>query len=184
MDARSNLNAKIDQMINKDMEIITQEIRKIVNPVSIFLIGSFGRGEGSVVLINNKLSPIKDYDILVVVDKKVSKSELELISIKSELALGYKVQGNHVFSDFEVSILPITIDKLKNLVDIKGYEIKTASKLIYGIDVRQRIKFSKREIPLASGSRLLFRKAVGLLRRFSADFLHSSPSYQERMALI
>jgi predicted nucleotidyltransferase len=53
--------------------IIIEEILKEVKPVSIYLIGSFGREEGSFYLSNGNLSPLRDYDVLIVVDKCVRK---------------------------------------------------------------------------------------------------------------
>jgi hypothetical protein len=42
--------------------IIVEEILKEVKPISIYMIGSFGREEGSFYLSNGNLSPLRDYD--------------------------------------------------------------------------------------------------------------------------
>ena len=42
----------IDDRIQRDLDIICEEILKDITPISILLIGAFGRGEGSVFLEN------------------------------------------------------------------------------------------------------------------------------------
>jgi len=176
----------INNKIHSDMQVICKEILKVVDPISIILLGGFGRGEGSVIVKKGSIQPLKDYDILLVLEKKIPLSELEGIVDNAQKILGYNTLIDHdaFFSDFEISILPITIDYLRHLGDIKAYEIKKASKIVYGKDVRNEIKISRDDIPLSSGSRFLFNKAVGLLKRFSAEYLQTPPGKRERNCLI
>lgn len=176
----------INDKINSDMQIIREEILKVVKPISIILLGGFGRGEGSVIVRNNTILPLKDYDILIVLDEKISTYELQTIKENAQKALGYgsQIYQEIMFSDFEVSMLPIQFSNLQYLADIKSYEIKTKSKILYGEDVRKEIKLSSSDIPLSGGARFLFRKAIGLLRRFSLKYLQNPPNRREKNCLI
>ena len=55
------------------MDIIIETIKKNIPPTnlrSIILSGGFGRGEGSVIVEGEKVTPLKDYDILVILKKE------------------------------------------------------------------------------------------------------------------
>lgn len=176
----------INDKIDKDMRMVCDAILKVVDPISIILLGGFGRGEGSVVVNNSAIQPLKDYDLLLVMNEKINLSTLNKITSNAEQRLGYNkiISRNSFFSDFEISMLPITLHDLKHLGDIKAYEVKTASKVLYGEDVRERIKISAGDIPLSSGSRFLFNKVIGLLKRFSAAYLRKPPEESEKNCLI
>ena len=51
------------------MKIIVDIVLKYTDPVSIILLGSFGRGEGSVIIENNLVIPLKDYDLMLVTNE-------------------------------------------------------------------------------------------------------------------
>ena len=53
--------------ISSDLDLITQIIlNKFTNIESIVLAGGFGRGEGSVLIVDNDIQPINDYDIYII----------------------------------------------------------------------------------------------------------------------
>ena len=74
---------------NFHMSVIVNEVLKEVDPVSIYLIGSFGRNEGSLFLDNDVISPIRDYDVLLVVNKHIDKTVLNKLSININNVLGF-----------------------------------------------------------------------------------------------
>lgn len=176
----------INDKIHHDMQIVCEEILKVVKPISILLIGGFGRGEGSILVRNKTISPLRDYDILLVLNRKISFSEIQKMTENAHKRLGYDspINRDFMFSDFAISILPLNRSDLQHLSDIKTYEIKTGSEILFGEDVREEIKLSPSDIPLSSGARFLFLKIIGLVALFSPKYLQSPPTGREKMNLI
>ena len=66
----------IDDNLDKYFSDIVQKIIEIIgvnNIKAIVLFGSFGRGEGGVIIENNKIIPVNDFDITIFVKKKSNK---------------------------------------------------------------------------------------------------------------
>ncbi|SVB90683.1 uncharacterized protein METZ01_LOCUS243537, partial [marine metagenome] len=60
-------NQDIYHRISSDLDLITQIIlNEFTNIESIVLAGGFGRGEGSVLIVDNDIQPINDYDIYII----------------------------------------------------------------------------------------------------------------------
>ncbi|MFX0136386.1 MAG: hypothetical protein ACFFDN_22280 [Candidatus Hodarchaeota archaeon] len=161
----------IDSFISSHMKLICQEILKIIKRVdSIILVGGFGRGEGSIKIIKNQeLIPIKDYDLIVVSNHKISGNNyIKLISnihkvLKIPTDWYYKAAPGH----FHVNIKLIKKKRLARLPpDISNFELKNSSRLIYGSDVRQLIPIRSEDITYSSGLRVLLNKVIGLLENF------------------
>ncbi|MFX1450627.1 MAG: hypothetical protein ACFFCM_07295 [Promethearchaeota archaeon] len=164
----------IDSIISLHMKIICQEILKKAKKVdSIILVGGFGRGEGSIKIIeNHELIPLKDYDLIVVSNHTISvKDYISLVSnIHNSLKIPtdwyYKAAPGH----FHVNIKFINQKSLRKLPpDISNYELKIASKIIYGSDIRHLIPIRKDDITYSSGLRVLLNKIIGLLENFPYD---------------
>lgn len=121
-----NLNKKIEQKLAKDIELIKKEIFKKIsssNIISVFLYGGYGRDEGSWVIEGEEIKPYNDYDIAIMVKKKVSPKFLK--SIEQELKKQVDVKW--------IDICQYTKIRLKFFkVTIRNYDFKYASKCIYG----------------------------------------------------
>ncbi len=161
----------IESFISSHMRIICQEIlKKIKNVGSIILVGGFGRGEGSIKIINNReLIPLKDYDLIVVSNHKISENDyIKLISnihnvLKIPSDWYYKASPGH----FHINIKIVKKKSLTRLPpDISNFELKEGSRLIYGSDVRQLIQIRKEDITYSSGLRVLLNKIIGLLEYY------------------
>lgn len=178
----------VDKKIQQDMDIICSEILNIIRPISILLIGSFGRGEGSVFIDKEIVYPLKDYDILVILDKKklLSTEVLQELEKKIYNRLGYinPTSRDFLFSDFVITIEQTTFDNLKNFAHIAVYDIKMGSKILFGADVRKEISLKIEELVFTSGNHVLFMKTIGLLGHFSSNYLHNSLLQNERRYLI
>lgn len=174
------LDTRVDSKIDYDMKIVCDEILKIVRPISIILFGGFGRGEGSVLIKNNKIFPMNDYDIFIVQDRKIDADKIKELVDKIHLRLN---KGIDTLPDFNVSIMQIKKSELLNLPDIKAYDIKMGGKILYGEDVRKEIDITIDDVPLFSGSRLLFQKMIGLSMLFSTDYLHDPPNGHRKVSV-
>jgi len=166
----------IDEQISSQLGLITETILKNIAGVkSIILTGGFGRGEGSIKFIGNKMvMPLKDYDIVVVVEEVPSEKDRRKLQRKIYSKLGIEDPESSLFrfSKFVVDIMFNTKNSLTS-PDISDYELKAASSILYGEDIRNLNPWGYDDIPLSSGLRLLFEKATGLIGQFSYNYLRS-----------
>ncbi|MHA1298622.1 MAG: hypothetical protein ACTSO9_04165 [Candidatus Helarchaeota archaeon] len=174
----------IDAIISSHMEIISKEILKKIKKIdSIILVGGFGRGEGTIKIVGkNKLIPLKDYDIIVVTNSNIS--EKKYISLIQNIHNALKIPSNWYKGaapgQFHINIKLVKMKNLKRLPpDLSNYEIKVASKILYGTDVRKLIPIQKEDVTYSSGLRVLLNKVIGLL-----EYLPSNPaSYRNNESL-
>jgi len=124
------IEIEIEKSLNRDIETIKEISLSLLdkeNIISIYLYGGYGRDEGSWVLeeINGKISakPYNDYDITVIVQKKVANEELR--QLESELKKNLDIKW--------IDLNQCTRLNLKQFnTTIKNYDFKYASKWIYG----------------------------------------------------
>jgi hypothetical protein len=178
----------IDEQIQAQLDIIVKNITATVRDrdISIFLSGGFGRGEGSVVVSENVATPLKDYDIWILSDPKIPASQCRLIeiSVYKELGLTIPEDEGFRFSKFVIDVESTTIGNLNLNPDIFGYELKEASTLLYGKDVRNQITLTPEHVRVEHGLRLLFLKMVGLVGHFPGDYLAGQIDPAARLPLI
>jgi UTP:GlnB (protein PII) uridylyltransferase len=93
----------VDEQIQAQLDVIVQNITAAVRDreISIVLSGGFGRGEGSVIISENQVTPLKDYDIWVLSDKKIDQATCDLIRDKVYDELGF---SNARQEDFQCHI--------------------------------------------------------------------------------
>ena len=121
---------EIDKALNRDIEVIIRLSLSLLdedNIISIYLYGGYGRDEGSWVIeeINGRkqAKPYNDYDIALIVKKKLPKERLFIL--ESELKKYVDVKW--------IDISQYTLSKLKHFkARIQNYDFKYASKWIYG----------------------------------------------------
>lgn len=180
-------NKLVDEKIQEDMELICKCVLKYINPVSILLIGSFGRGEGSVLIEDNKIFPLKDYDILIVSNSNLLSS-VKLQQVNDELytALNYSLPKDRIylFSDFVITIEQTVVENLRTFAHIAVYDIKMGSQLLFGRDIRNEIPLSIEDIPSSSELHVLFMKTIGLLGQFSSTYLINPPDTHKKIYIM
>lgn len=180
-------SGKVDQCIQAQLDIIVDKVVVNVSGVhSIILSGGFGRGEGSVLLKDGKVIPLKDYDIHIFVDEIPERNVVEATydAIYKKLDMKNPENANFRFSEFVVDLQFKKIGDLKLLPDIANYDLKKASNVLYGNDLRSLIPWNIEDIPLSSGLRFLFEKMTGLIGHFSTDYLTKEPAEHEKNLII
>ncbi|MBS3090557.1 hypothetical protein J4433_02180 [Candidatus Pacearchaeota archaeon] len=167
---RYTISEKADEKVQRDMDIIKGIIAKKIKPESIILFGGFGRGEGSFEIRNGKIMPLNDYDMYVITKSKISDKTLDEVGKECSKAIG---RGGNEFYEtpleiydknrfFHVDLRCITISELARLKKInRTYELKHSSNVIYGKDLRNKIKDF--EMPISEAFRYLMNPACQLL---------------------
>jgi len=175
---RGELGNTINGVLTTNLRILCREIlRSIPKTMSIYLTGSYSRGEGSVLIEEGKVKILSDYDLLVISDAqpyllrlKSSKLNDALFSMElynREIMLGHPVAESAVRNRKQIQRVNPTLF---------NYELRTA-KLIYRFEILESVpKINASEIPPTNGLRLLFDRMLGALIPFSIDFLHEKPS--------
>jgi len=175
---RGELGNTINGILTTNLRILCREIlRSIPKTMSIYLTGSYSRGEGSVLVEEGKVKILSDYDLLVISDAqpyllrlRSNKLNDALFSIglyNKEMMLGHPVAESAVMNRKQIQRVNPTLF---------NYELRTA-KLIYGFEILESVpKINASDIPQVNGLRLLFDRMLGAIIPFSVDFLHENPA--------
>ncbi len=173
-----------DKKIESDMKIICKEIlNRITNVESIILTGGFSRGEGAVKIEKGKIFPYNDYDIQVISETKISKEDIDKISIQISEKLGYKgivnfypfkKENQKMKNNFYIDLKINSAEDLRKMLPrIRTYELKNNSRILYGKDPRYSIpNYSLRDIPLSEGAKLLLDRMSQMIEYYSLDKKH------------
>lgn len=157
---------------------IQQDIQAIVSAVenngiafdAIYLVGSFGRGEGSVCFDGVRWRGVNDYDVLVI----CPEFEAGLPKLRQ---LGRELSEMLKIDFVDIGYLPRAALKTLPLT-IEAYDLKYASRRLVGHDVLGEIpEFDSREIPAYEFARLICNRTAGLLTATLPDRI-GSPSYR------
>lgn len=177
---------RIENKIDQELKIVCEEILKVIKPISIILFGGFGRGEGSADVHNGEVILSKDYDTLLVVKKKLPPSVIYRMSENIHKRLGQTNPLDSVTMEMGsgVSLVQYTLNDLLYFRDAKSYEIKVASKLLWGEDIREQIPIKPEDLSPWNGIRFLLRKPPGLCAVFSPNCLKEPPEGGEKETLI
>jgi predicted nucleotidyltransferase len=182
-------SAEADKKVEKDIKKIKEVLVKRFRPISIILFGGFGRGEGTFEIVNKKIVPLNDYDMYVVTKNKISDEELEKAGEECSRLIGrgggeFVENYNEIYEKnkyFHVDLRWLGYNQLTKLRKInRTYELKYGSTVIYGEDVRKKIKEIK--VPLSEAFRYLINPACHLLlcmdeRRLKGKFLKDEKFY-------
>lgn len=183
--ASKEADKKVEEDLGKIIPVLVEEL----NPISIILFGGFGRGEGTYEIVDGKIVPLNDYDLYVVTQNKISDERLEQVGMKTSKMLG---KGGGEFVEdydkiydkekyFHVDLRWLDYNKLGGLKRInRTYELKHGSTVIYGEDVREKIRDIK--VPLSEAFRYLTNPAGHLLlcmdeRRLNNEFKRDEKFY-------
>jgi hypothetical protein len=152
--------------MQKYLDITVETILKYLRDfcISIYLIGSFGRGEGALYCENDVVQPVRDFDVLIITTKYIDQNIIRLMVDEIHEKLSITSPTKAMLEDFSIWITYTTISELlKTPPLLKYYELKKASKHLYGIDIRKLINIELMDLSLYNGILILFTKVNGLL---------------------
>ncbi len=141
------VNKKIKQDLKKIVKIILLEEPEKIS--SVYLGGSFGRGEGLVKIKNKKIEIVNDYDLYLFLKKKIEVKTKKRIEkrIKKEVKTKVDIQ----------SIMVGGMKRLKAHQYI--YDLKYGSICLFGNEELDKIPdYKKEDIPLDSAEKLLLTR--------------------------
>jgi hypothetical protein len=148
----------IDKAIATQLDLIVQALDdNSISYESIYLIGSFGRGEGAVTQRSGQWLALNDYDIQLITETPSIEAKKHLAKIGLQLAsdLGVDFVDFAALPSSSLESLPLTI---------QNFDFKYGSKLICGEDKRHLIPdYNAGDIPPFELVRLICNRAAGLL---------------------
>lgn len=143
-----------------------REITRVSSPVAIYLQGSFGRGEGTV-LYDDEGQPRLWRDLDLVVIYPFRESPEILSTIRERLNDSDSLdQGETPVDSSYISIAQLPRPVALRWRDLKMYELATNSLHVYGKDIRPDMAVQDGQIPLESGERFLLQKCMGLCKSY------------------
>lgn len=168
-------DARVDEYIDGYLEEVVETLRESVSGIrSIILAGSFGKGEGSVFVDSLEVKPLRDFDLVIIFRKKAPPMNL-IKNIQVQLQHRFcsmKVRDEyHLMNNLIPEIKVTTLEKINSLPDISTYDLKKC-KVLYGEDIRPKIKWKLRDLPLRTNARALFQKAIALIGAFHIKYLN------------
>jgi len=180
-------NQDADQGVQKDMDFIVKSLReKIPGVLGIYLTGGFSRGEGPIKKINGKWFPYNDYDIQIISKFKISKKEIDRISVDISRKLGYrgiinfypfKKEDQKLKDNFYIDLKCNTFAELKRMLPrIRNYELRNESLILWNKgnrDYRKLIPdYDLEKIPLGEGAKLLIDRMSQMIEYYSTEDKH------------
>jgi hypothetical protein len=167
-------NPIVETDLRRQMDLIVSDTTRVYGrDCSIILAGSFGRGEGSVRIDEGgNPVPLNDFDVYVITNKKVDprihlEMEEQMVKELSQM-IGYNLARDN----FVVGVEVVPRRSLKRLPpDISAYEMKAASHVLYGPDLRGLIPITSKDIALGSGAITLFHRTIALLENVEPEYL-------------
>ncbi len=148
-------NKQVDDFINKKLEIIVDVLKDSApNICSIILAGGYGKGEGIIKKVKKEIKLVSDFDIFVITDSRLSNRLMKQIYQKIRKKI------SNYDEEIDIDVRYFEKNRLKKVAPIlRFYDLKYASKLIYGEDVRELIpSLEKQNLPKYEGVRLLLNR--------------------------
>ncbi len=179
----------VNEQIDSQLQLVAKTILKnMTNVRSIILAGGFGKGEGSFKLTKDgKVRCLRDFDIVCIVDRKPRSKAVEKLHDLTYKSLGLKNPKSSVYGRARNFMIDIIFLRKDDLIypDVYFYDLKAASQILWGEDVRDFIPWTKKDVPLSSGLRLLLEKVTGLLGHFSIAYVQGkTTTYREKEVLV
>lgn len=167
---------RVDEYIDKYLESVVEALFESIprsHVRSIILGGSFGKGEGSVVVDNQGVKPLRDFDLCIVYrGKRPPRDFVKNLQKKLEHRFCSATDPDyHLMGDLIPEIGVTTLENINSLPDIGTYDLKKC-RVIYGEDVRTKIKWNLKDLPLRTNARALFQKAIALIGCFHTKYLN------------
>lgn len=179
-------NHNVERKIQSELDVIIEEILSSIHPLTILLAGSFGRGEGSVLIQEAHITPVMDYDLLIIAEKDslLTKKELEEVRRRIMNLCGSGELERHVITDCHIDLFQSTPEEFRTNAHLSIYDMKTGSIVLYGKDIRDSIDIDIKRLSPSACYFSLFRSIQSLLDIFSIDYFTTSPSDKNRFSMI
>ena len=179
---------RIDEYIDSYLERVVETIIESIprtNIRSIILGGSFGKGEGSVIVNDQVVQPQRDFDLSIIMRGKAPpRYVVELLQKKlTDKFCTITDPDYHLMGDLIPEIGVTTLENINSLPDISTYDLKYC-KIIYGDDVRSEIIWELKDLPLRTNARALFQKGIALIGAFRSEYLSEGISPQLRTSFL
>jgi len=175
---------RVDKYIDKYLEGVVEAILSNLSGIrSIILAGGFGKGEGSVLVNNGSVKPLRDMDLVILFREKTPSTVL-IKNLQEKLQDKFCSKNvddeYYLMGDLIPDIKATTLESINSFPDIFTYDLKKC-KIIYGEDVRSKIKWNLEDIPLRTNARALFQKAIALIGAFHVEYLDGEipPHFRE-----
>jgi len=165
-----NDNPLIDQVIQSHMQRIVAEITSRIKPDSIILRGSFGRGEGSVMVRNGSLHFLSDYEIDVTATSPFHRSLFSKLTqeLSNEFGMQAGIRWMRPDCLTRDRIGPFPIGRAKTTISL--YEFRYGSQILWGRDLFSLSPpINPDQINLMSGLMLLLNRMAESLFFMTLD---------------
>jgi hypothetical protein len=150
-------NEIVEKDIGQDVQSIVSAIKNsVLNFEAIYLVGSFGRGEGTVRFDGSRWRGINDYDVLVI-------PSTDLVDLNPLKELGLELAKTLQIDFVDIGYLPKSV--LSSLTPtLENYDLKYASTFLGGRDLLGEIpNFDSQDISPYEFARLICNRTAGLL---------------------
>lgn len=161
---------RVDQRIESHMERIVAAITASMRPLAIVLRGSFGRGEGSVILEEGTVRFLSDYEVDVATYSPFHRSTFAKLTraLSAEFGMQVGVRWTRPDCFLHDRIGPIPLSSVTATISL--YEFRYGSRTLYGQDFVSRAPaMDPRQISLESGVRLLLNRMAESLCYMTSD---------------
>ena len=134
-------------MVYGVLRLIKKSVEGRIRPISIILGGSFGRGEESFLESQYGVRPLRDMDIFLIVKRRWPSDTIKSINkeVNCKISQPYN-ENDYRFEKFTITLQQIPMNELIFSNDAKTYDIKYASEVVFGEEVRNKIREKKVQI--------------------------------------
>lgn len=154
----------VEQTVTAHLSQIVNAIRARMEPHSIILYGSFGRGEGSVMLDDGRLAFLSDYEIAVVTPSPFYRGAFAALSRQLTAEMGLEVSISWMRPGRLRTNQPQNLAWGRAKPTISMYEIKAGGQTLYGQDLLSVGPIiDPRQLSVQDGIRLLINRMAEAL---------------------
>lgn len=178
---------RVDEKIRKDLENIVAEICATMSPVTILLTGSFGRGEGSVLIRDDQIVKVKDYDIVIIAGEESCLPLEKLWELRDRIETKCKfsaLEDQYKLDNYHVGLPQFSTEQFFQKKHPIICDIKRASRVLYGKDLREELDLDLKKMALSHVYFSIHKEMKHLLNNFSIDYFTSPPEGMKRFHLI
>lgn len=168
----------VNEKIRHDLDHIQETLLREFSGIrSMILAGGFGRGEGGVVRDNGQIIPVNDYDIVLVVSKKLDRDKLDRIRKRLAKELGIWWVDISAYSLAQIKRLPYSM---------YSHDLKYGGHVFWGDETAldHVPEMGLTRMPLKEGELLFFTRIWCFLGSFKQDFYHQEMTGDEKFLMM
>ncbi len=156
----------VDESVDKVLNKVTECVMRILSDKlhTLLLVGSFGRGEGSVIKVNDGFELVNDLDLVAFVNGSTYnvKKKYGLVLNASLENLRSEIQG---LKSIDVEIISKNRYRIYQPNTVAYYEMAESNRILYGkSDISKMLpKINPKKLPLYEGVNYFQNRASGLL---------------------